>query len=207
MKNVSATPLFFLTRSLFFGLGISLICKYTDKDTYIGAILGMFLGLCIILAYRYIIRAKKCRDLKQIFAQHKTIGTITRTLLLIASIIILIYTLLTYKTFVSSFLLATTPVYMILIPCLLLLIYASSNGLSMIHKLATALLPISITLSFLSIISIFVFDYQGYWVASNILTFIAGLISWVSVFFILFRKDGKGIHDLLAKTRVVGKEQ
>ena len=33
MKNESATPLFFLTRSLFFGLGISLICKYTDKET------------------------------------------------------------------------------------------------------------------------------------------------------------------------------
>ena len=163
MKNVSATPLFFLTRSLFFGLGISLICKYTDKDTYIGAILGMFLGLCIILAYRYIIRAKKHRDLKQIFAQHKTMGTITRTLLLIASIIILIYTLLTYKTFVSSFLMATTPVYMILIPWLLLLIYASSNGLSMIHKLATALLPVSITLSLLSIISIFGnFDYNNF---------------------------------------------
>ena len=65
----------------------------------------------------------------------------------------------------------------------------------------------NLLLEILSIISIFVFDYQGYWVASNILTFIAGLILWISVFFILFRKDGKGIHDLLAKTRVVGKEQ
>lgn len=163
MKKVSATPLFFLTRSLFFGLGISLICKYTNKDTYIGAIIGMLLGLLIILAYRSIIRAKKKQSLNQIFAQHKIIGTIARTLLLIASIIILIYTLLTYKTFVSSFLLATTPVYMILIPWLILLIYAAFSGLSMIHKLATALLPISIVLSLLSIISIYGnFDYYNF---------------------------------------------
>ena len=163
MKKMSATPLFFLTRSLFFGLGISLICKYTNKDTYIGAIIGMLLGLLIILGYQYIIRFKKNQSLNQIFVQNKIVGTIIRTLLLIASIMILIYTLLAYKTFVSSFLLATTPVYMILIPWLILLIYAASSGLSMIHKLSTALLPISIVLSLLSIISIFGnFDYYNF---------------------------------------------
>lgn len=48
MKKENATILFFLTRSLFFGFGISLICKYTNKDTYIGAIIGSILGLFII---------------------------------------------------------------------------------------------------------------------------------------------------------------
>lgn len=59
----------------------------------------------------------------------------------------------------------------------------------------------------LLIVSIFVLDYQGYFVVSNILTFVAGLILWINAFFILFRKDGKGLHDMLAKTNVVGKEQ
>ena len=86
---------------------------------------------------------------------------------------------------------------------------ASDDGkdVSWFQMLIREIIIYNLLLEILSIISIFVFDYQGYWVASNILTFIAGLISWVSVFFILFRKDGKGIHDLLAKTRVVGKEQ
>ena len=86
---------------------------------------------------------------------------------------------------------------------------ASDDGkdVSWFQMLIREIIIYILLLEILSIISIFVFDYQGYWVASNILTFIAGLISWVSVFFILFRKDGKGIHDLLAKTRVVGKEQ
>ena len=163
MKNESATPLFFLTRSLFFGLGISLICKYTDKDTYIGAIIGIFLGMLIILGYRAIIRRKGNMSLNQIFAQNKVVGTIAKTLLLIASIIILTYSLLTYKTFVSSFLLSTTPVFMILLPWLILLFYAAWGGLSMIHKLATSLLPLSIVLSLLSIISIFGnFDYYNF---------------------------------------------
>ena len=58
MKKQNSVELFFLTRSLFFGLGISLLCKFTDKDTYIGAIIGTFLGLLIILGYRYIIKHK-----------------------------------------------------------------------------------------------------------------------------------------------------
>lgn len=86
---------------------------------------------------------------------------------------------------------------------------ASDNGkdVSWFQMLIREVIIYNLLLEILSIISIFVFDYQGYWVASNILTFIAGVILWICVFFILFRKDGKGIHDLLAKTKVVGKEQ
>ncbi len=163
MKQKSATPLFFLTRSLFFGLGISLICKYTDKDTYIGAILGIMLGFFIVLGYRFIIRNKKRESLNQIMSQHKVIGLITRVLFLIASILLLTYSLITYKTFVTSFLLINTPVFIIFIPWLLLLIYCAWNGLSMIHKLASSLLPISIVLSLLSIISIIGnFEYSNF---------------------------------------------
>ena len=72
MKKQNATELFFLTRSLFFGLGISLICKYTDKDTYIGAIIGTFLGLLIILGYRYIIKHKNS-SLLELFQKNKVL--------------------------------------------------------------------------------------------------------------------------------------
>ena len=162
MKKQNSVELFFLTRSLFFGLGISLLCKFTDKDTYIGAIIGTFLGLLIILGYRYIIKHKNS-SLLELFQKNKVLGIITRILLLLASIIILTYALLTYKTFVSSFLLSTTPVYMVLIPWLLLLIYCAWNGLSMIHKIASCLFPFSIVLSLLSIISIFGnFDFYNF---------------------------------------------
>ena len=163
MKKDNAITIFFLTRSLFFGLDISLLCKYTNKDTYIGAIIGTLLGLIIILCYRYIIQNKKNKSLNEILNQNKIIGLIVRILFLAASIIILIYTLLTYKTFISSFLLATTPVFMILIPWLILLIYCAWGGIPMINKLATSLFPFSIILSILSIFSIFGnFDYYNF---------------------------------------------
>lgn len=154
MKKENAITLFFLTRSLFFGFGISLICKYTNKDTYIGAILGMILGLGIILLYRYIIKKKKNESLNQILQKNKVSGFITRLLIILASIFILIYTLIIYKTFVSNFLLITTPVYIFLIPWIILLIYCASNGLSMINKIASSLFPFSILLSVLAIFSI-----------------------------------------------------
>ena len=154
MRKESATHLFFLTRSLFFGLGISLLCKYTDKDTYLGAIIGVFLGLLIVLGYRYIIRQKKDLSLNQVCNKDKVVGFITRALLLIASIIILTYSLLTYKTFVSSFLLSTTPVFIIMIPWIILLIYCAWSGIFMIHRLSSALFPLSLVLSILSIVSI-----------------------------------------------------
>ena len=59
----------------------------------------------------------------------------------------------------------------------------------------------------LAIISIFVFNYEGYMIASSVLSLIAGIILWVSVLFIIFRKDGRGLHDIIAKTKVVGKEE
>ena len=59
----------------------------------------------------------------------------------------------------------------------------------------------------LVIISIFVFNYEGYMIASSVLSLIAGIILWVSVLFIIFRKDGRGFHDIIAKTKVVGKEE
>ena len=59
----------------------------------------------------------------------------------------------------------------------------------------------------LAIISIFVFNYAGYMIASSVLSLIAGIILWVSVLFIIFRKDGRGLHDIIAKTKVVGKEE
>ncbi|CDF12279.1 spore germination protein [Mycoplasma sp. CAG:776] len=154
MKKENATILFFLTRSLFFGLGISLICKYTNKDTYIGAIIGMFLGLLIILGYRHIIRSKKDKSLSQILSENKIIGIVTRIIILLGSVCLLLYTLLIYEIFVSSFLLPTTPVFMILIPWILLSIYCAWGGLTLIHRVASSLFPIGLILSILSIVSI-----------------------------------------------------
>ena len=58
----------------------------------------------------------------------------------------------------------------------------------------------------LAIVSIWVFNYEGYMYASSLLTFIAGAIIWVNIFFVVIRNDSRGIHDLLAKTKVVERD-
>ena len=55
----------------------------------------------------------------------------------------------------------------------------------------------------LAIVSIWIFNYEGYMYASSLLTLISGAIVWANIFFVVIRNDSKGIHDLLAKTKVV----
>ena len=83
----------------------------------------------------------------------------------------------------------------------------NNNKITWMQMLLRETIIYNLLWELLLIISVFVFDYQGYWIVGNILSLIAGLVLWISVFFILFRKDSKGIHDILAKTKVVGKEQ
>ena len=59
----------------------------------------------------------------------------------------------------------------------------------------------------LAIVSIWVFNYEGYMYASSLLTFIAGAIILVNIFFVVIRNDSRGIHDLLAKTKVVERDE
>ena len=59
----------------------------------------------------------------------------------------------------------------------------------------------------LAIVSIWVFNYEGYMYASSLLTFIAGAIISVNIFFVVIRNDSRGIHDLLAKTKVVERDE
>lgn len=52
------------------------------------------------------------------------------------------------------------------------------------------------------IISLYIFNASEYIVVSNIITILAAIVFYANVFFIIFRKDNAGIHDLIAKTKV-----
>lgn len=55
----------------------------------------------------------------------------------------------------------------------------------------------------LYVILILFLNVNSYFMISNIILAISSLISLINVILILFRKDGRGLHDLLAKTIVV----
>lgn len=154
MKTKNSCVVYFLTRNLFLGYGLSLLMDRSSKDSYIGAFLGIFIGLIIMAIYAHIIKIKGDASLKEVFKSHKVLGMATRVLFLIISLGILLYALVIYKLFVVSFLLVASPVIFVTIPLIGLAIYVAFKGLKGITRVAGALVPISVTISILIYLSL-----------------------------------------------------
>lgn len=214
MKTKNSCIVYFLTRNLFLGFGLSLLLDKSSKDSYIGAFLGIFLGLIIMGSYSYIIKLKGKQSLKEVFKSNKIVGYLTRFLFLIASLIILVYLLVIYKIFVVSFLLVSSPEIFITIPLIILALYAAFKGLKVITRLAGVLIPISIVFSIIIYLSL-----TGLMEMTNFLPILttkplsiiktavifAGISTFPNILTLHFRGDNKGIvkNYLLATILVV----
>lgn len=150
--------IYFLTQSLFLGFGISILFSISSKDCYIGAFLGLLIGFVIIYLYSKFLELKKKRNLKEILKQNKILGIFVYLLLIIASYILLIYSLVIYKVFVASFMLIKTPEILLLIPIVIFGTYGAFKGLTVINRVAESLIPIALGLAafaFLGIVGLF----------------------------------------------------
>ncbi|MBE6154925.1 MAG: hypothetical protein E7163_05100 [Firmicutes bacterium] len=165
--KINTSVVYFLTRALFLGFGLSLTFYPSGKDSYIGALIGLLIGLLITFIYNYILEKKGNITLKELFDRNKKFGFITKILMIIASFIILIYVLVIYKIFVVSFLLVNTPEIYILIPYIILILALTFKGIKIISRVASCLLPISIVLVISSI-----FSLVGYFEVINFLPII-----------------------------------
>lgn len=202
MKAKNSYITYFLTRSLFLGYGFSLLFDVTNKDAYFGMILGMFIGGFIIYIYTYIIKKKETRSLKEIFSNHKIIGTIAKIILFLSSILLLLYLLVIYKLFVVSFLLVNSPEVFVTIPFIILCCYAAFKSIKVTARIAGVLLPISIILSI-----VILFSLSGSMEATNLLPiltvtplnffnailFFAGISTFPSILSLHFNGETKGI--------------
>ena len=150
--------IYFLTQSLFLGFGISILFSISSKDCYIGALLGLLIGFVIIYLYSKFLELKKKRNLKEILKQNKILGIFVYLLLIIASYILLIYSLVIYKVFVASFMLIKTPEILLLIPIVIFGTYGAFKGLTVINRVAESLIPIALGLAafaFLGVVGLF----------------------------------------------------
>ncbi len=150
--------IYFLTQSLFLGFGISILFSISSKDCYIGALLGLLIGFVIIYLYSKFLELKKKRTLKEILKQNKILGIFVYLLLIIASYILLIYSLVIYKVFVASFMLIKTPEILLLIPIVIFGTYGAFKGLTVINRVAESLIPIALGLAafaFLGVVGLF----------------------------------------------------
>lgn len=79
--------------------------------------------------------------------------------------------------------------------------------LTMNNYLVRSLIINSILLQFISILTILFLDKKTYLSVYNIISNAFSIIFVVSFMMILFRKDGRGLHDILANTKVISTEK
>lgn len=151
---------FFLTRSLFFGLGISNIFYHSNNDAWISGIIGTILGLGI-LSFIYLIR-KKIPDLTLFFKQG-ILGFISKVFLFLLALFCLHDVIISLTTMTSSFLLPLTPPIIIALAIMILVIYGNLKGVKIFARVAEVLIPISITIFLFKVISgLFISDYNNF---------------------------------------------
>ena len=149
MKKNSNLLIYFLSRSLFLGGGISTLFLYCSKDAYIAIILGTLLGIGII----YIISRIKISKPFNIYLQEKSVINILIKFIFICYIIFGIFILLIIlATFLYSYFLPFTPLVISCLPFIFLAAFLSPKSTSKIVYVAQVLFIISLILIFLKTI-------------------------------------------------------
>ena len=79
----------------------------------------------------------------------------------------------------------------------------SGNKVKWWQMLLRTIVIYNIIFEVLLIIAVLVLGYKDYMIVSAILSVLSSIIFYVNIFFIILRKDGRGLHDLIAGTKIV----
>ena len=146
---------FFLTRSLFFGLGVSKIINFSLNDAWISAIIGSILGT-ILLSVIYYLK-------NSIINKNNFLNITNKILIFLLASLCLNEVILSLTTMTTSFLLPLTPAIIIAISIIISIIYANKKGIQAFAKVSELLLPVSLFIFFIKIISsIIITDYNNF---------------------------------------------
>lgn len=146
---------YFLTRAFFLGIGFSLIIRITKQDSIFAFLLGTLIGLFFIFLINKIQEYKNNKTLDEVLSEMKGLGIFLRIIFLFFGIMLLIEGLSFFQLFASSFFLTKTPLYLISLPIILLLIKIAQGGVRTTFRVASCLFPISLTLTFISLLTLF----------------------------------------------------
>lgn len=150
---------YFLTRSLFFGLGISSITNLAKNDSWLAGILGLFIGLGIVsLLYFFKKNPKFNQALKS-----KCFGRITNLFILLFACFCMHDVIISLVTMATSFLLPLTPPIVIALSVIITVIYANAKGINTIARVAEILVPISVVIFLIKVLSsLAISDYSNF---------------------------------------------
>lgn len=149
LENFSVN--YFLTRALFLGIGFSVIIGLSKQDSILAFIVGTILSLLFIFLINKVQKYKGEKTLQDVLKEMKGIGLFIRIIFLLYAFCLLCEGLTFIQLFASSFFLIRTPIWFISLPLVLLLIRIAKNGIKTTFRVAACLLPISLSLTILSL--------------------------------------------------------
>ena len=121
---------FFLSRFLFFGLGISLILNTGEKDSLLAVILGYFLGIIIICIFNKLLTSINSKSIKK----SEYLNIAIRLILCILYLFLISLGIIIFVCFIRDFFLPYTNTITTSLPFILLAVYLALKGMNAIAK-------------------------------------------------------------------------
>lgn len=154
-KYQNFTANYFLTRAFFLGIGFSLIIRITKQDSIFAFLIGTIIGIFFIFLINKIQEYKNDKTLDEVLTEMKGLGIFLRIIFLIFGIMLLLEGISFFQLFASTFFLTKTPLYLISLPIILLILKIAQGGIKTTFRVASCLFPLSVTLTFLSLLTLF----------------------------------------------------
>ena len=79
----------------------------------------------------------------------------------------------------------------------------TENPVSILRGLLRSLIVYSILSSFLCIIFLYILNKNNYFIGYSTLLILEGIFTLTTIIFVLYRNDGRGLHDMMANTKVI----
>lgn len=147
---------YFLTRSLFLGLGFSIIFNHTGSDAWISTLLGILLGIILIYIISFI-NTKIPNSLHDYLQKKEFLNILIKIVLSIFYLFYMFILLIIIATFLFSYYLPFTPTLVSVTPFLFLAILLANKGIKNIGRVARCLFYINVITTI--IIAIFLSSY------------------------------------------------
>ena len=79
----------------------------------------------------------------------------------------------------------------------------TENPVSILRGLLRSFIVYSILSSFLCIIFSYILNKNNYFIGYSTLLILEGIFTLTTIMFVLYRSDGRGLHDMMANTKVI----
>lgn len=79
----------------------------------------------------------------------------------------------------------------------------TENPVSILRGLLRSFIVYSILSSFLCIIFSYILNKNNYFIGYSTLLILEGIFTLTTIMFVLYRNDGRGLHDMMANTKVI----